>query len=86
MAAAPRTRLLQVLAAVAALLGSTSHGAHAQSIEEFYKGKTISIILFTTPGSIYDTYARLLARVLPKHMLGHPTVVIKYMSGAGGPR
>jgi tripartite-type tricarboxylate transporter receptor subunit TctC len=56
----------------------------AQTVEDFYQGKTITIVLFTTSGSIYDTYARLVARFMPKHMPGHPALLIKYMPGAGG--
>src|SRR5262249_23856675 len=64
---------------VAASLSATP--AQSQSLEEFYRGKTVSIVLFTTPGSIYDTYARLLARFLPRHLPGQPTVVVRNMSG-----
>lgn len=70
----------------AAIALPTASGAQAQSIEAFYKGKTISIILFTAPGSIYDTYARLLSRYLPRHLAGQPTVIVKSMPGAGGLR
>jgi tripartite-type tricarboxylate transporter receptor subunit TctC len=73
-----------LLAAAIAALGSMATPARAQSVEEFYRGKTVSIVLFTTPGSIYDTYARLLSRHLPKHLPGQPTVVVRNMSGAGG--
>jgi tripartite-type tricarboxylate transporter receptor subunit TctC len=71
------------IVAVAAL-NWTSGAARAEPIEDFYRGKTISILLFTTPGSIYDTYARLLARFLPRHVPGQPAVIVKYMAGAGG--
>jgi tripartite-type tricarboxylate transporter receptor subunit TctC len=74
------TALLMTVLACAAMGGS----ARAQAGEPFYQGKTITIILFTTSGSIYDTYARLLARFLPAHTPGHPSVLIKYMPGAGG--
>jgi tripartite-type tricarboxylate transporter receptor subunit TctC len=86
MIAAPYSlsRSLTLLAAVLALCGLSASRAQAQPIEEFYKGKTITNILFTTPGSIYDTYARLLSRYFTKHLPGHPAVVIKHMPGAGG--
>jgi tripartite-type tricarboxylate transporter receptor subunit TctC len=69
---------------VLALAGSVHTGVRAQAGEPFYQGKTITIVLFTTSGSIYDTYARLLARFLPAHIPGHPSVLVKYMPGAGG--
>jgi tripartite-type tricarboxylate transporter receptor subunit TctC len=75
---------LTLLLVACALAGLDASRARAQAIEDFYQGKTVTIILFTTPGSIYDTYARLLARFLPKHIPGHPTLLVKYMPGAGG--
>jgi tripartite-type tricarboxylate transporter receptor subunit TctC len=82
----PRFRSwLLTLVAVAFVGGIFDTGAtHAETIGEFYRGKTISIVLYTTSGSIYDTYARLLARFLPEYIPGHPFVLIKYMPGAGG--
>jgi tripartite-type tricarboxylate transporter receptor subunit TctC len=71
-------------AIVAAVLMLGVSGGRAQSADSFYQGKTVTIVLFTTAASIYDTYARLLARYLPKHIPGHPAVLIKYMPGAGG--
>jgi tripartite-type tricarboxylate transporter receptor subunit TctC len=71
-----------VLVAVAAALCVGS--ARAQSVESFYQGKTITLVLFTTAASIYDTYARMLVRVVPRHIPGHPALLIKYMPGAGG--
>jgi tripartite-type tricarboxylate transporter receptor subunit TctC len=56
----------------------------AQPVDSFYQGKTITIVLFTTSGSIYDTYARMLVRYMPAHMPGHPAMLIKYLPGAGG--
>jgi len=80
-----RAQSLGVLAAAAfAIHGLAASQARAQSVEEFYRGKTITNVLFTTPGSIYDTYARLLTRYFPKHMPGNPTIITRHMSGAGG--
>jgi len=78
-----RSLLFAVLWAVFAFGALGGHGL-AQEIESFYRGKTITIVLYTTSGSIYDTYARLLARFLPAYIPGHPSVLIKYMPGAGG--
>src|SRR5258708_29877983 len=79
-----KSQLLTLLSAACVLVGLDASCARAQAIEDFYQGKTVTIILFTTPGSIYDTYARLLARFLPKHIPGHPVLLVKYMPGAGG--
>ena len=66
----------------AAALG-TSAPVSAQSTEPFYKGKTIDVIIGYPPAGSNDTYGRLLARHLGKHIPGNPTVVPKNMPGAG---
>lgn len=50
---------------------------------DFYEGKTISIIVGFTAGGGYDTYARILSRFIPNHIPGRPTVVIRNQPGAG---
>jgi tripartite-type tricarboxylate transporter receptor subunit TctC len=59
-------------------------GADAQSAADFYRGKTVSIIVSYAPGGGYDNYSRLLARHLGKHIPGNPTVVVQNMPGAAG--
>src|SRR5574337_1121838 len=56
----------------------------AQSLADFYKGKVVTVVAYTPPGSAYDLSARLLARHLPKHIPGEPTAIVKNMPGAGG--
>src|SRR5262249_276156 len=50
--------------------------------ESFYKDKTIRIIVGAPPGGGYDTYSRLIARHIGKHILGNPTVIVENMPGA----
>jgi tripartite-type tricarboxylate transporter receptor subunit TctC len=57
--------------------------AHAAALSDFYKGRTIFVIVGFTPGGGYDLYARLLAQHLGKHIPGHPAVVTQNMPGAG---
>lgn len=57
--------------------------AHAQSAEEFYRGKTVTILVGFTAGGGYDLYARLLGRHLGRHIPGKPSVVVQNMPGAG---
>ena len=52
--------------------------------EDFYRGKTVSLIIPIGPGGAYDTYARLVARYLGKWLPGNPTIVPRNMPGAGG--
>jgi tripartite-type tricarboxylate transporter receptor subunit TctC len=57
--------------------------AHAQSVEDFYRGRTITILVGFSAGGGYDLYARLLARHIGRHIPGNPTVVAQNMPGAG---
>ena len=72
-----RTACLGALALVAA------PGAHAQSVEQFFTRKTITISIGYTAGGSYDLYGRLVARHLGKHIPGQPTIVAQNMPGAG---
>jgi len=55
--------------------------AYAQA--PFYKGKTIRLIVGFTPGGVYDQYARILSRFMPKHITGNPDIIVQNMPGAG---
>ncbi len=63
-----------------------SHAVSAQSVEEFYRGKTVSLIVSSEVGGGYDALARITIRTLPKHIPGQPSVVVRNMPGAGGIR
>ena len=52
--------------------------------QDFYKGKTVTLIVGNAPGGGYDHYARLLARHMPRYIAGEPAIVVKNMPGAGG--
>src|SRR5262245_65639777 len=56
---------------------------NAQSIESFYRGKTISVIIGYPPAGANDFYARAVARHIGKHIPGHPSVVPRNMPGGG---
>lgn len=51
--------------------------------EPFYKGKTVHIIVGFSPGGGFDTYARIIARHMGKHIPGGPTIIVENMPGAG---
>ena len=70
--------------ALAAALSATA--ARAQSVEEFYRGKTINLLIGFSVGGGYDLYARHLARHMGKHIPGKPTIVPQNMAGAGSLR
>jgi tripartite-type tricarboxylate transporter receptor subunit TctC len=67
-----------------ALLISTASVAFAQNPEQFYKGRQLTMIVFSGAGSTYDFYARLLVRHLGNHIPGSPTFIVQNMLGAGG--
>jgi tripartite-type tricarboxylate transporter receptor subunit TctC len=60
--------------------------AQAQSVEEFYKGKTVNLIIGYSVGGGYDLYGRLLARHMGRHIPGRPNIVPQNMTGAGSLR
>ena len=72
------------LAAVALAAAASSRDASAQpSVEQFYKGKSIDMIIGYPPSGSNDVYARALARHMGKHIPGRPNIVPKNMPGAG---
>jgi tripartite-type tricarboxylate transporter receptor subunit TctC len=73
---------LAALAAAALALGSAS-AAKAQSAEDFFRGKTITIYIGFSAGGTYDLFGRLVQRHLGKHIPGNPTVIAQNMPGAG---
>jgi len=73
-------RHLSLLAALLAL----PHVAAAQSVEQFYHGKQITLLIASGVAGGYDTYARAFARHLSRHLPGEPSVVPKNVPAAGG--
>jgi len=69
-----------------ASMAATPSPAAAQSIEEFYRGRTFTVVIGFSAGGGYDLYARLLARHLGKHIPGQPNVVPQNREGAGSER
>src|ERR1700739_3434949 len=59
-------------------------GALAQdSVEAFYRGRTVTITVGSAVGGGYDAYARLIGRHLGRHIPGNPTVIVQNIPGAG---
>ncbi len=54
-----------------------------KAVADFYKGKTVRIIVGFSAGGGYDAYSRLIARHLSKHIPGSPNVIVENMTGAG---
>lgn len=70
------------VSAIAAVL-SCALPASAQDADKFFAGKQIELVIGTTPGGGYDTYARLVARHMGSYIPGKPTLIAKNMPGAG---
>ena len=74
-----RFRIAMGLAA--ALLAAS--GAQAQeSVADFYRGKSVSLLVGYPPGGGYDVYARVMQRFLPKYIPGNPQVIVRNVPGA----
>ena len=58
--------------------------ASAQSVEDFYKGRQINLIIGGGAGGGYDVYYRTLARHMGRHIPGNPTFIAKNQPAAGG--
>lgn len=57
--------------------------ADAETIAEFYHGKTLRLLIGYGPGGGYDLYGRLVAEFLPKFLPGNPTIIATNMPGGG---
>src|SRR5690242_15380415 len=77
-------RLFQPTAAVLAALMIWAAPAGAQSPAEFYKGRTVTVVVSTSTGGGYDAMARAISRHIGKHIPGNPGVAVRNMPGAGG--
>jgi tripartite-type tricarboxylate transporter receptor subunit TctC len=65
-------------------IGIAAVSARADQVADFYHGKTLNLIIGTSSGNDYDFRGRLLARYLPRHLPGEPTIVPQNMPGVGG--
>ena len=74
--------LPRALVVIAACLAANAASAQ-DAVEAFYRGKTVTITVGSAVGGGYDTYARLVARHLGRHIPGYPTIVVQNIPGAG---
>src|SRR5262249_48019882 len=58
-------------------------GFDEKAVSEFYRNKTIRIVVGFSAGGGYDQYSRLIARHLSKYLPGNPTIIVDNMAGAG---
>jgi tripartite-type tricarboxylate transporter receptor subunit TctC len=65
------------------LAGFVISAPQSRAADDFYKGKTVNIVVGFTPGGGYDAYGRLLSRHLAKYLAGNPTIIVQNMPSAG---
>jgi tripartite-type tricarboxylate transporter receptor subunit TctC len=77
---------MKTIVAGLAIFGAMSMpiAASADAVSDFYKGRTIKIVIGGSMGGAYGLYAQLLSRHVHKHLSGGPTVVVQSMPGSGG--
>jgi tripartite-type tricarboxylate transporter receptor subunit TctC len=81
---ATRQATMPLLSAFLLFIVSTiAAPAHAQSTP-FYQGKTIRIVVGTTSGSLYERWAQVLVRTMPKYIPGRPNMIVQNMPGIIG--
>ncbi len=78
-----RNRLLERVALVSTLVLAGAGAALAQTPAEFYKGRSVNLVVGFTPGGGYDQYARVFARHFDRHIPGRPNVIVQNAPGAG---
>ena len=79
-----RVSMCAMWASAAALaIALATQAARSAGVEDFYRGKTVSLLIGYSVGGGYDAYGRLVARHFAKHLPGNPNVVPQNMSGAG---
>ena len=76
-------RVKRLGAAFAVMICAASSAQAQNSVADFYRGKTIDLIIGYSPGGTYDLYARLVGRFLGDYIPGKPRVVPRNMPGAG---
>ena len=75
--------MLQPALAALICIGFAATVAHADPVEDFYKGKTITVITSTGVGGPFDLTARALAKHMPRFVPGRPTMIVRNMPGGG---
>lgn len=75
--------IFALAAGVAAAMLTCTTPTQADPVADFYRGKTLRIMIGYGPGGGYDLYGRLFAEFLPKYLPGNPIIVPQNMPGGG---
>src|SRR5262249_23482736 len=71
------------IAAGLCLAALSANSSAAQTVEQFYKGRTINFLVASVPGGVNDLTARLISRHLGKYLPGNPTIVVQNLQPSG---
>lgn len=78
-----KSRFTNWLCAAAVAVSAASAKASADPIEDFYKGKTLRVVVGYASGGGYDIYARVFAEHIGNYLPGKPAAIVQNMPGAG---
>jgi len=73
-----------IITAAIVLMAGLVFVSASSAADPYYKGKTITVIVTSSPGGGSDTTARLVSRFLPKYLPGNPSSIVQNMPGGGG--
>jgi tripartite-type tricarboxylate transporter receptor subunit TctC len=76
-------KIIFYLSLVGCVIASVWVSQSVTDAQEFYKGKTVRIVVGFPAGGGFDTYSRIIARHIHKHIPGDPTVIVDNVTGAG---
>src|SRR5499426_689394 len=75
---------MKKISSYAAILFSLVFLAATAQAQEFFKGKSITLMVGNSVGGAQDDWARFLAQHLGRHIPGNPSIIVQNMPGAGG--
>jgi tripartite-type tricarboxylate transporter receptor subunit TctC len=78
-----------IFTAAAGLIAATAIGANpanSAGVADFYKGKSISLVIGFPPGGGYNAYARTIGGHISRHIPGNPSIIVRNMPGASSLR
>ncbi|MGZ3288828.1 MAG: Bug family tripartite tricarboxylate transporter substrate binding protein, partial [Xanthobacteraceae bacterium] len=77
------SRTIALLVVTGAIWGASIAAGRCDTVADFYRGRSISLVIGFGAGGGYDAYARLVARHFGRYIPGEPSVVVQNMPGAG---
>jgi tripartite-type tricarboxylate transporter receptor subunit TctC len=79
-----RSSKLAACATLIAVLPMIANSAQADAVADFYKGRTVTLVVAFGAGGMYGLNGRIMSRHIGKHIPGRPNIIVQHKSGAGG--